>query len=200
MKQLYLLRLALFGLTGTAVLLITLITAGLFDPKPVGQRMRTWPATAQTAPAQGQYITWLPEPLLPGSFTVRTAVAHQSGELDSSAGVALADDCTVVIIAVSPLGYVTVHQTPPLTDYCLPITAVPWQPWPHIRPNDELNELWVDVEDGQLRVRLNRELLWVGDAFFQPALVGLYSESFGETAVFHFQQIELFAQAKPPEK
>lgn len=177
----------------TAVSLFLLIALGLFDPKPVGEQARPAVPHTLTIPPGEQRTFWLPEPLPAGDFTVRTTVRHQSGELDSGAGVALGDSCTAVIIALSPLGYATIHQITPTATGCLPLTAhrslptiLPWQPWPHIRPGEAANEIWVTVADGQMQVRLNRELLWAGDAPIQPTQVGWYGESFGGTAVFHF--------------
>ncbi|MBX3056856.1 MAG: hypothetical protein KF770_10325 [Anaerolineae bacterium] len=180
----------------TAVSLFLLIALGVFDPKPVGELAGTAVPHTLAIPPGEQTIRWLPEPLPAGDFTVRATVTHQSGELDSGAGLVLTDGCTAVIVALSPLGYTTIHQTPPTTDHCspitdyrLPITELPWQPWPHVRPGDAANEIWLDVVDGQMRVRLNRELLWAGDLPIRSTTVGIVGESFGDTAVFHFSPL-----------
>ncbi len=177
----------------TAVLLLLLIAIGVFDPHPVGELVWTAVPHTLTIPPGEQHIFWLAQPLPVGDFTVRTTVRHQSGELDSGAGVVLGDGCTAVIIALSPLGYVTIYQTAsithtcsPITDHRPPITGLPWQPWPHVRTGEAANELWVTVADGQMRVRINRELLWAGDIPIQPTQMGWYGESFGGTAVYHF--------------
>lgn len=183
----------------TAVLLITVIASGLFDPKPMGEKLWTQTNLLQTVFAQEPQITWLPDELPSGNFTIRATVAHQSGEPDSAAGIVLGNECANVIIAIAPLGYATIQQTPahtencpPITDYHLPITEMPWQPWPHVHSGEEPNEIWIDVEEGQMQVRLNRELLWVGDAPIQPTQLGLYGESFGETTVYQFPHITLY--------
>ncbi|NJN55219.1 MAG: hypothetical protein HC804_10945 [Anaerolineae bacterium] len=180
----------------TAVLLFLLVALGTFDPQPVGKLAWTSAAATQTAPRLEKQISWLVEEIPLGDFTIRTTVTHESGELDSGAGLVFGDEGTAVIIAISPLGYVTIQQDEPITADRLPMTEMPWQPWPHLKTGSEANELWVDVVDGQMRVRINRELLWSGAAPFQPTQLGLYGESFGDTAVFHFQQIELFTDTK----
>lgn len=197
MRQIVWLRVGAVVLALTAVLLISLIALGLFDPQPVGEL--SWTAVPQTLtiPPGEQTIVWLPEPLPSGNWSVRATITHQSGELDSGAGLVLGDGCTAVIIALSPLGYTTIQQTPPTTTYCsLPTvhrslpTALPWQPWPHVRLDDAANEIWLDVVEGQIRVRLNRELLWAGDLPIQPTTVGIVGQSFGDTAVFHFSPLD----------
>jgi len=198
MTQMRWLRWAVVLLGLTAVLLFLLIGLGLFDPRPLGQQTWTAEPLTLTIPADDRQITWLPEPLSPGRFTIRGKVIHQSGEGDSGAGLVLADEDTAVVIAISPLGYVTIQQTPPITDNRLPITEMPWQPWPHVHTGSEPNEIWLDVVDEQMRVRINRELLWTGDLPFQPTRAGVYGQSFGDTAVFDFQQITLFADTKGP--
>lgn len=198
MTQMRWLRWAAVILGVTAVLFFLLIALGVFNPQPLGQQ--TWTAEPLTLmiPAADRQITWLAEPLPTGSFTVRGMVIHQSGELDSGAGLVLADEDTAVTIAISPLGYVTIQQTEPITDFRILNSEMPWQPWPHVHTGSEPNEIWVDMDDGQMRVRINRELLWTGDLPFQPTRAGVYGESFGGTAVFDFQQITLFAHAESP--
>lgn len=200
------LRLGAVVLGLTAVSLFLLIVWGTFDPKPIGELTGTAGPHTLTIPPQDQKIVWLPEMPPSGNFTVRATIKHQSGELDSGSGLALGDGCTAVIITLSPLGYVSIRQNSLITNNPLPymkwshsdITEMPWQPWPHVHTGSDPNEIWLDVEDGQLRVRINRELLWTGDLPFQPTQAGLYGESFGDTAVFDYQQIMLFADAREP--
>jgi len=198
MTQMRWLRWAAVLLGLTAVLLFMLIALGLFDPQPLGQQTWTARPITLTILAADRQITWLPEPLPTDSFTVRGTIIHQSGELDSGAGLVLADEDTAVIIAISPLGYVTIQQNEPITDYRLLNTEMPWQPWPHVHTDSEPDEIWLDVADGQMRVRINRDLLWTGDLPFRPTRAGVYGESFGDTAVFDFQEITLFADTKGP--
>jgi hypothetical protein len=196
MKHMRWLRFSGIMLGLAAVLIFLLIAAGLFDPKPVGELTATAVPHTLTIPPQHKNTFWLPEPLPPGNFTVRATITHQSGEPDSGAGLVLSDDCGYLTITISPLGYSALYYTPLFTAHCSPLTERLWQPWPHVRTGSAPNEIWVDVVDGQMRVRMNRELLWADDAPFQPTQVGVYGESWGDTAVFHFQQIELFTDTR----
>lgn len=177
---------ALAFLLAAAVLLISLIASGVFDPKPVGTRQTTLPATRLPISQVGQTIRWLDEPLPEGDFSVRGTAVLQSGTPDSGVGLALGSDAEAFVVAVSPLGYVLVQQAgEPL---------LPWQPWPHVRPDDTANEIWIDVRGEAITVRLNRELLWQGNYSLSTRSLGLFSEGFGETAVYTFPILELFTK------
>jgi hypothetical protein len=181
----------------TAVLLISLITSGMFDPKPVGELAQTWPPLTLTIPAQEEQITWLPELLPASNFSLHTTLTYQSGEPDGGAGIVLATDCANIIIVLSPLGYATIQQQPLPAVHCPLLTDFPWQPWPHVRTGTQANQIWANIEDGQMQVRINRELLWAGEMTFKPERIGIYGESWGTdaasaTAVYHFSQIQLF--------
>lgn len=179
------LRGVLAYLLATAVFLIVLIASGVFDPKPVGKRQTTLPTTNLTISEPGQTIIWLDESLPEGDFSVQGTAVFQSGSLDSGAGLALGDENSQFIVAVSPLGYVLVQQDD---------TAVlPWQPWPHVRLEDNPNEIWIDVRGEEITVRINRELLWQGTVSLPTRSLGLFGENFGETAVYTFPALEIFA-------
>jgi hypothetical protein len=172
-------------LLATAVFLIFLIATGVFDPKPIGERQTTLPETSLTVNEPGQTITWLDEALPEGDFSVRGTAVYQSGSLDSGVGLALGDETGQFIVAVSPLGYVLVQQDE---------TAVlPWQPWPHVRLESNPNEIWIDVQGQEITVRINRELLWQGTYSLPTQTPGLFGENFGETAVYAFPTLEIFA-------
>lgn len=175
-------------LLATAVFLILLITSGVFDPKPIGERQTTLPTINLTVNQPGQTIVWLEEPLPEGDFSVRGTAVWHSGSLDSGAGFVLGDEIHRFIVAVSPLGYVLVQQEE---------TAVlPWQPWPHVRLAEAPNEIWIDVQGEALTVRLNRELLWQGNFTFSGRKLGIFGENFGETAVFTTATLEIYAPEK----
>lgn len=177
---------ALAGLLAAAVFLIILIASGVFDPTPVGTRQTTLPTAALTINQPGQTIRWLDEPLPEGDFSVRGTAVLQSGTPDSGVGLALGSDAEAFVVAVSPLGYVLVQQAgEPL---------LPWQPWPHVRPDDTANEIWIDVRGEAITVRLNRELLWQGNYSLSTRSLGLLSEGFGETAVYTFSTLELLTK------
>lgn len=166
---------------GTSVfflLLILFIARGVFDPRPVG------PAQWQTQPdpllinAHERAVRQLDVPLPAGDFSLRLATTHASGEKDVAYGLAVEE----LRVGVSPLGYALVSAGE--TD------AFPFQPWPHVTAST--NEIWLDVRGADITVRLNRELLWSGAVGFTNQQVGIWGESWGETAVIHFPTLTLY--------
>lgn len=184
MIQLRLLKFGAILLLVTAVTVILLIANGQFDPKPIGHLV--WQKTLQpmTIPAQSQQIEWLDQPVPDEPFSVRLTAVYEQGATDSSYGLILGNEVQNLLVAVSPLGYATVQQN----GHAL----FPWQPWPHIYTENTPNEIWLDWTDNQLSIRLNRELLWVGAVEMPAGFLGLYGESFAETAVFNFESVELY--------
>ncbi len=176
-------------LAGTAVLAIILILSGIFDPQPVGEMVWERPLTLQTIPAQSHQIVWL-DAVPDGAFSLRLTAAPQSGETDIAYGLALGNDDDFLAITVSPLGYAAVEER-----HSSFITRhFAFQPWPHVRPDQ--NEIWLDVEGERLTVRINREALWQGEAE-GTGEIGLMMESWGKTAVVNFQSIQLFVEQDP---
>ena len=178
-------RTILAGLLITAVFLIILIAAGVFDPKPVGTVQTTLPAMLVRVEQAGQTIKWLGEPLPAADFSVRETAVWQSGSQDSGMGLAIGSKTDNLIVAVSPLGYVLVQQNG--------VELLPWQPWPHVRLGDVSNEIWIDVQGDMVAIRINRELLWRGSMALSGRNLGLFTEHFGETAVFSSQSIQIYA-------
>jgi len=174
----------LASVLAAAVILISLIASGVFDPKPVCTRQTTLPTTLTVSEA-GQTIRWLDAALPAGDFSVRGTAVLQSGNPDNGAGLALGRDAEAFVVAVSPLGYVLVQQAGD--------PVLPWQPWPHVRPDDTPNEIWIDVHGEEITVRLNRELLWQGNHSLSTRNLGVFGEGFGETAVYTFSTVEIFA-------
>ncbi len=172
---------------GTAVTLIILIAAGLFDPKPVGDLQWERPFTPQTIAAGSQQIVWLELTTLANAYSLRLTTDHQSGETDVLYGLVIGDGDDYWVTAVSPLGYASTWEQ----HSAFSIHHLPFQPWPHVRPDE--NEIWLDVVDGRATIRLNRELYWTGSVETSSGRIGLWLESFGETAVINFQQLQLFA-------
>lgn len=122
--------------------------------------------------------------------------AWQEGELDTGYGLAIGDEEDFIVIAVSPLGYVTISNgswengQPKLSN---PI--VPWRTWPHVRLEQERNEIWVDIQERKITsVRINRELLWQGEVAAKGQQVGLWTQSFGGSTEIDFQLLESFAE------
>ncbi|MCA9936652.1 MAG: hypothetical protein KC415_22105 [Anaerolineales bacterium] len=167
---------------GTAVLLIILIASGLFDPKPVGPFQPAINLTL-TIPEEGRAVRWLDAPLPPGDFSVRLMVESEGageqgckGDIFTPAPLlpcppafpttGLLLGSAPLWVGVSPLGYVEIMDGE---------TAVlPLQTWVHVRPS--ANEIWVDMRDETMTVRVNRELLWQGEVTLMGRQVGISGE------------------------
>lgn len=182
------LGLAAVGLLLGAMAGIGLISAGVFDPRPVGRLQMQVTPGERTAPAGEMLLTWQQIEVREGSFSVRLSGAYTGGERDMGYGLALGNDRQYLVIAVSPLGYVSVWET----DAAGQKQHVPWQTWPHARGGRETNEIQVDYFDGDVAVRLNRELLWQGVWGVQERGVGLYTESFGGPGRVLFSDLALY--------
>lgn len=184
----------------TAVLLlaivisIALIAAGTFDPRPVGEFAWRQPLQARAIPVESRQIFWLDETTPPGHYTLRLSAAHQSGEIDVGYGLVIGDDSRYLLIAVSPLGYVTLSLEPGEEGRTPSEKLMPWQTWPHVAGGDAANEIWLDVQREGVAVRINRELLWEGSFDAPGGKIGLFAESFAEAAVIDFRQIELYRE------
>jgi hypothetical protein len=172
---------------GTAVTLIILIAAGTFDPKPIGMLQWERPLALQTIAAGSQQIAWLEAATPADDYSLRLTTAYQSGETDILLGLVIGDEDDYWVTAVSPLGYASAWEQ----HSAFTIQHSPFQPWPHVRPDE--NEIWLDVVDGRATIRLNRELYWTGSVETSQGRIGLWLKSFGETAVVNFQQLQLFA-------
>ncbi|KAA3659334.1 MAG: hypothetical protein DWQ04_22625 [Chloroflexi bacterium] len=194
-------------LRGTAVSLLVLgivgsflVRSGLFDPKPVGELQESFQPVGKITVGEDRKVEWLDVTMPDGDFSVRGTAVYQSGSPDSLYGFLLGNETENIIVAVSPLGYVTIEQStvnnqqstinqPPAHS---PQSLFPFQTWPHVRTGTVPNEIWIDVIGNQVTVWLNRELLWVGEVDIVGRQIGVVGESFGETAVFDFKQIQLF--------
>jgi hypothetical protein len=147
----------------TAVTIIILSAGGFFDPYQAGKLIYTSEPIELVVPAGEHETIWLTE-LSPANFSVRTAVALKNGEPDSGAGLILKGSCGQLLIAVSGNGRVTIQQLDP--ENCSPNPGLPWQPWPHLNMGTAPNELWLDVTNKQITVRINREVLWQAQSEF----------------------------------
>ncbi len=174
-------------LAGTAVVAIILILSGMFDPQPVGTLQWERPLTRQIIPTHTRRIVWLDETTPDEAYSLRLQAAYQSGETDIVYGLALGSDDDYLAVIASPLGYTGIAEVHP----SFIIHRLPFRPWPHVRP--DANEIWLDVIDGRVTARINREWLWEGEIADISGQIGLVVESFGETAVIDFQTIQLLS-------
>jgi hypothetical protein len=175
------------------LLIVGLILGGVFDPKPLGE-LKFRHELERRVKVDDVYQ----EPLLQipssGPFSVRMGASWISGNPDIGYGLKLGNGEHSVVIAVSPLGYVTIMESD--RSVAAPANQVhqlPWQTWPHVSKTDESNEIWVDIEDSNLTmVRINRELLWTGQLPLAESDVDFWAQSFGEPGIVNLEYIELF--------
>jgi hypothetical protein len=187
----------------TVVTGIGLISAGVFDPKPIGELAGNRQLSPQLVAANYQTLSWIDEELPPGNYSLRLTAARDSGELDIGYGLAIGEIDNYLVVAVSPLGYVTIWRGvmvngEPSESSRLPspeVAILPWQTWPHVKTNEEPNEIWLDIVDGNLEsVRINRELLWQEREILQGAQIATWAESFGGPANVEFEELQLFSE------
>lgn len=192
------LRLIAIGLFAVAAIAVILIAAGAFDPQPFGRLARTdFPgAHIQTETGETSYpltVPWSPD-APPTRFSVRLTAAHEEGELDSGFGLALGDDVSRLVIALSPLGYVAIYEEGENGEHT---DLMPWQTWPHVRGGTAENELWLDIEPSGDRVavtaRVNREILWQGEMARYPTEIGLWQATYGRPVNVEYRKLEWFA-------
>jgi hypothetical protein len=187
----------------TVVTGIGLISAGVFDPKPIGELTSNQPLYPQIVAADSQTLSWIDEELPPRNYSLRLTAARDSGELDIGYGLAIGELDNYLVVAVSPLGYVTIwrggmENGEPSASSRLPspeVAILPWQTWPHVKTNEDSNEIWVDVVDGKLiSARVNREILWEGEEPLPGSKVAMWVESFSDPATVEFDELQLFSE------
>lgn len=175
------------------LLFVGLILGGVFDPKPLGELKFRDELDRQVA-VDDVYQ----EPLLQipssGPSSVRMGARWISGNPDIGYGLKLGNGERSVVIAVSPLGYVTIMEGgKDAANTGNQTHTLPWQAWPHVSKTNEGNEIWVDVEDSNLTtVRINRELLWTGQLPLADSDVEFWAQSFGEPSIVNLEFIEQF--------
>lgn len=177
-----------------AVIMIALISAGVFDPEPIGRLQAALPLQLVDVGREGQRLGWLDRMAPASDYSLRLTAALAGGDQDSAYGLAVGDEAHYLAAAFSPTGYVAFWRQ----DGDAREKIIPWRTWPHVRPEFEANELWLDVEDGHLTaIRTNREILWQGQQALTGRSIGLWAETFAGPASFDFRQLEIFAQPPP---
>ena len=175
------------------ILAVVLIASGVFDPAPLGSLLWTKELSQMSIPRNSREIRWLDEELPQSPMTIRLSGARQSGEEDIGYGLVLGDETAYLAVAVSPLGYLAIWRAAEQDAATNDSYLLNWQTWPHVHTASESNEIWLDISGDRAGVRINRERLWEGDMSALGGNVGLFGESFGETAVIDFETIELFS-------
>ncbi|MGB3712882.1 MAG: hypothetical protein WA996_00470 [Candidatus Promineifilaceae bacterium] len=182
------------------LLAIGLISAGAFDPKPLGQLAYRVELNRQVAVVD-EFQEQLVQRPSSDEFSVRFSAALSSGNSDIGYGLKIGDTQSSIIVGVSPLGYVTImehlaqHNAPELDGQRFDETEhiLPWQTWPHVAGGTASNEIWVDIMDSKLvSVRMNRELLWTGALPLASTEIGFWAESYDAPAAIDLNYVELY--------
>lgn len=188
------LRLAAIGLLGLAALVVVLIAAGVFDPRPLGRLSRTDIPGVHTLPTTGaatfpQSVPWATPP---DCYSVRLRAAYASGQADIGYGLALGDEGGRLVVAVSPFGYASVWEERGGET----INRLPWQPWPHVRIDQAENEIWLDVTQiaagAKVTAWVNREQLWRDMLNWQPDGIDLWMSSINAPAAVDFTMLQWY--------
>jgi hypothetical protein len=175
---------------------IGLISAGVFDPKPLGSAKVEYPLNPVDIQGNSQELNWIENQISSAMFTVRLTALRLRGEVDVAYGLAIGDKKDFLVIAVSPLGYYSIWRGSDVVGQTENNQVIEsWQTWPHVRTDENDNEIWIDVQNDRITsIRINREILWQEPLPIQSRGIGLWVQSFGEPAVIDFQKIELFSQ------
>lgn len=182
------------------LIVVIVIATGALDPQPAGPQTLDLYLDQTVIAMQDQQMAWLSaveDEAARQATTWQLTAAFNGGNRDMGYGLALGDPGRGLIVAVSPLGYAAVWERDAAGDTLA--THLPWQPWPHVRSGESANELWVDVvpdgEADQVRVRLNRELLWQGMVAPLGVSAGLWAVSYGDMSAVTFRRLARFEAA-----
>lgn len=197
-----LLRAGLIFLLLAVGMTLGLILFDTFDPKPSGDLLyTTWPGQYTLAGGEERFF-----PLEAGDefssisqeYTLRLTATYRDGETDSGFGLMVGDVDHRFVVALSPLGYVSVWES---EDDSTSTMHLPWQTWPHVKPGTIPNEISFDVKPtitgSKITARINRELLWQGEMETIKPAAGLWVASFGGPVTVDFNSLEWFAEGLP---
>jgi hypothetical protein len=180
----------------TAVLL-ALALAGVSDPKPAGPLHLDDPLDADAgwlpldengswAQVEGGFRLAVEEPdrltLIQSPYTIQPPATVEisarqlDGPPEAAYGLWWGSD-PITVVGVKGDGYYGVFTIDDSkVDY-----IVEWVPFPHVRPQGEVNRLWVDFREGRAEIRINEDVAtafdWPGEG---PFRVGFAVETFHE--------------------
>ena len=181
----------------SAVLLVTLVALGVFDPKPLGPLSVSQSLQRIRVDQDSEPTLWLEDVQPEGDFSIRVSARLAEGESDIGYGLVLGGSQEELIFALSPLGYLTFWRQLEKNGTLGEELYIPWRTWPHIHTGNEPNEIWLDVQDGRLTsIRVNSELLDYTPVSVPGEQIGLWSKTFGEPAEIGFDSLEIFSDSK----
>lgn len=180
-----------------AVLGISLISMGVFDPPLAGEEESVVPLHRELTTATEQ-VEWLDVAVEGEAVTVWLAAAYTSGEQDSSYGLALGSPDDYLVVAVSPAGYVSVFQVSreqsEVSNSSFTMhhsSLLPWQPWPHIWRGTQSNEILLEIMGEDVTARVNREWLWQGKWAGRGRGPGLYLATHHQPTTATFYELTI---------
>jgi hypothetical protein len=188
-------------LLAAALLAIGLILSGVFDPQPLGP-LSLRDELNRSVLVSDEYQLQLLQIPAGDSSSVRLEAALESGSWDIGYGLKIGTPERSIVVAVSPLGYVTIREIPAPEraaandgqEFGNLRATLPWQTWPHVAEGTLSNEIWVDIKDSKLvSVRINRELLWTGSIPLAGTGLEFWAASYAEPALIQLKYVELFS-------
>src|SRR5210317_612519 len=102
-------------LLALVIVITSLIAIGFFDPKPIGS-LALHQKLNQTVQVVDEIQMALIETPVRDKFSVRLVAALKSGDADIGYGLKIGAPGSSVIVAVSPLGYVTIKNDTDIGD------------------------------------------------------------------------------------
>jgi hypothetical protein len=193
-------RLGQAALVGSLIFtaaLLALALAGVSDPKPAGPLRLDDPLDADAGwlpldengswmRVEGGFRLAVEEPdrltLIQSPYTIHPPATVEitarqlGGPPEAAYGLWWGSD-PITVVGVKGDGYYggfTIEGNE--IDY-----LVEWVPFPHVRPQGEVNRLWVDFHEGRVEVRINEDVAATFDSPGDgPFPVGFYVETFRE--------------------
>ncbi len=173
---------------------IIAISAGIFDPKPLGDLFESYQLERKEIATEERSLTWLNQSAPAGDFSLRLTGAWLSGEQDIGYGLVIGDPDRYLVIAVSPLGYLSVWIETLNNEAPTSEKLISWRTWPHIGLAKDQNEIWIDVQDGTItKVWINRELLNLDPTELPGRGLGYWLSSYGEPATVNFDSLKVYS-------
>jgi hypothetical protein len=178
----------------STVLGIGLISAGIFDPKPIGSLQRVMVLKPISLEPGAEEAFWQIEAIEQERASLRLRAAWRGGENDVGYGLSIGSKENYLVVGISPLGYATVqHRGTAISEEPGQALILPWQPWPHVRTDRLQNEIWVDIEHGFVTsVRINGEILLSGSFALPGEMVGMWLQSYGQGVEVLFEDLRLY--------
>lgn len=177
----------LIGLTLISIAIFALlIILGTFDPRPIGHLQRQWPSTTISVDDDSEMVHWLTD--VPPRFSIRGEVTANvnpdyTEKPDAYALIVGEPSCWFAVAIDSTSGFLSIWRE---VNGEREIVES-WHTWAHVKPQPT-HELWMDVADGQLNLRINRERY--GEAL--PLGCDVIQVGFWSTSTIVMHKIALF--------